>query len=183
MQIACPILTNASLEDVKALHSFCATLPPFELVGFHLLVQQLIPNSCSFLGIRLCSDRQNSSSYHRTWSPKTKHLAISLSVCLSIQASISPSICPSVHPFIHQLFLLWQKLNRFHLSSVHPLVVPSVCLTQACPTYCMGALWHLTFMKWTPGLKFMIQFSTCIWSVQQHPNAGQNKRTLLNQTF
>ena len=40
-QIACPILMCTSLDDVKALHFFCATLPPFEQVGFHLLVHQI----------------------------------------------------------------------------------------------------------------------------------------------
>ena len=37
------ILANASLEDVKALHSFCVMLPPFEQVGFHLHVQLILP--------------------------------------------------------------------------------------------------------------------------------------------
>ena len=36
------------------------------------MVDILIPTSCSFLAIRLCSDRQNSSSYHRIKNPKTR---------------------------------------------------------------------------------------------------------------
>ena len=34
----------------------------------------LIPTSCSLIAIRLCSDRQNTSSYHRTESPEREKL-------------------------------------------------------------------------------------------------------------
>ena len=34
--------------------------------------KQLIPTSCSFLAIRLCSDRQNTSLYHRTKARKQR---------------------------------------------------------------------------------------------------------------
>ena len=56
--------------------------PYFEQVGFHLPDQylskniakynHLIPTYCFLFVIRLCSDRQNTSLYHKTWSPKTR---------------------------------------------------------------------------------------------------------------
>ena len=36
----------------------------------HCKYKQMIPTSCSFLGIRLCSNRQNTSLYHRTEAQK-----------------------------------------------------------------------------------------------------------------
>ena len=47
--------------------------------------KQLIPTNCSFLAIRLCSDRQNSSSYNRINNPKTRvsraHMYVDMYFC------------------------------------------------------------------------------------------------------
>ena len=42
-----------------------------DLLMVFIKYKKLIPTSCSFLAIRLCSNRQNSSSYHRTISSTT----------------------------------------------------------------------------------------------------------------
>ena len=59
--------------------------------------KHLIPTSCYFLAIWLCSGRQNIPSYHRTQGPKQglafMHIFEDLKICMLISTYIYKKIC------------------------------------------------------------------------------------------
>ena len=100
-RIARQILKSTSLDDVKALRYFGTKHPTFEQVAFtYYMITSYDNIYCFFFAIRLCSDTQNTSLYHRTWSPKTR---VSISLILIGSANLRHTKNPQA------LGCMWRK--------------------------------------------------------------------------
>ena len=91
----------------------------FSIMWNLIKYKQLIPTSCSLLAIRLCSDRQNTSSYNRTKCPTRRvSMYVMEGWCTRQQPLACLSCCPRISGTID-----WECSSNLSLMSISSYVV------------------------------------------------------------